>query len=75
MRFYEVWDTASGNVLGSFGTEWEALALVRDLASRRPESHALSLLWGDEDDEDLGGELATGGELLARARTAGTTSA
>lgn len=75
MRFYEIWDTDSGNVLGSFGTEWEALALVRDLAGRRPEPHALSLVWGDDGDEDLGGEVAAGGALLARARTAESTSA
>ncbi|MDP8922300.1 MAG: hypothetical protein M3O34_05410 [Chloroflexota bacterium] len=75
MRFYEVWDTDSGNLLGSSGTEWEALALVRDLSAGRPDSHAFLLVWGDEDDENLGGEIAAGGELLARARTAGSTSA
>ena len=52
----------------AIGTEWEALALVRDLAGGRPESHAFSLVGGGEDDEDPGGVVAAGRELLARAR-------
>ena len=54
MRYYEVWDQRSRNLLGSYGAEWEALALI----------------WGDEDDEDLGGQIAEGAALLARAHAA-----
>jgi hypothetical protein len=75
VRFFEVWDTKTGNMLGSFGTEWEALALVRDLAAASLPTASLSLVWGDEDDESLGGEIAAGPELLSRAREASSTSA
>jgi len=74
-RYYELWDTDSGNVLGSFGTEGQASALVRDLAGSPLRSRALSLVWGGEDDEERGDVIAAGGELLARARMAGSTSA
>jgi hypothetical protein len=70
MKFFEVWDQRSRNLLGSYGAEWEALALVRDLASESAPVDALALVWGDEDDDDLGGEVAVGPALLARARAA-----
>jgi hypothetical protein len=67
MRFYEVWDQRSRNLLGSFGAEPEALALVRDLEAESGPVDALSLVWGDEDDDDLGGQIAQGAALLRRA--------
>jgi hypothetical protein len=75
MRFYEVWDMRSGNLLGSYGAEWEALAHVRDLDSASARVDALALIWGDEDNEDLGGTLAEGPVLVARARAAEPSSA
>jgi hypothetical protein len=75
MRFYEVWDMRSGNLLGSYGAEWEALAQVRDLIAASARVDALELIWGDEDDEDLGGTLAEGTALIARARAAEPSSA
>ena len=68
MRFYEVWDQRSGNLLGSYGSEWEALALVRDLAAASAPTDSLALVWGDEDDEERGSQIAEGQGLLARAR-------
>jgi hypothetical protein len=70
MRYFEVWDQRSRNLLGSYGAEWEALALVRELESESAPVDALTLIWGDEDDDDLGGEVAAGAALLARAHAA-----
>ena len=75
MIFYEVWDQRSGNLLGSYGTEWEALALVRDLAAEAAPVDALALIWGDEDDDDLGGQVDEGQVLLARAHAARPSTA
>ena len=70
--FYEVWDMTSRNMLGSFGTEWEALALVRELADDPLRLGGLALVW---DDEERGAEIASGRELVTRARAADPTSA
>jgi len=70
MKYYEIWDQRSRNLLGSYGAEWEALALVRELESTSAPVDALALIWGDEDDDDLGGQLAEGAVLLARAHAA-----
>lgn len=67
MQSYEVRDTASGNLLGSFGTEWEAGALLCELAAIPARSHSLALVWGDDDDEERGGDVASG-SLLSEAR-------
>ena len=75
MKFFEVWDQRSRNLLGSYGAESEALTLVRDLAAESAPVDALALVWGDEDDEDLGGPIAEGDVLLARARAAASSSA
>ena len=75
MRYFEIWDQRSRNLLGSYGAEWEALALVRDLESESAPVDALALIWGDEDDEDLGGQIAEGSALLDRAHAARTHTA
>ena len=75
MKYYEVWDQRSRNLLGSYGAEWEALALVRELEAESSPVDALALIWGDEDDEDLGGQIAEGSALLARARASQTHTA
>lgn len=75
MIFYELWDHRSGNLLGSYGTEAEALALVRDVIARSGRVEGLSLAWGDDEDDELGGEIAEGVELLSRALGVGPVSA
>lgn len=75
MKYYEIWDQRSRNLLGSYSAEWEALALVRELESESAPVDALTLIWGDEDDEDLGGPIAEGATLLARARAAASHTA
>ncbi len=75
MKYYELWDQRSRNLLGSYGAEWEALALIRDLEADALPVDALALVWGDEDDDDLGGQIAEGAALLARAHAAASHTA
>jgi hypothetical protein len=75
MKYYEIWDQRSRNMLGSYGAEWEALALVRELESESAPVDALALIWGDEDDEDLGGQIAEGPALVTRAHAAASHTA
>jgi hypothetical protein len=48
---------------------------VRELESESAPVDALALIWGDEDDEDLGDQIAEGSALLERARAARTHTA
>jgi hypothetical protein len=70
MSFYEVWDARSGNLLGSYGTEAEALALVRDLSAQADAEVLphLGLVWADDEDEEQGGPVAEGAALVEHAR-------
>ena len=70
MKFYDVWSLGSGNLIGEYATEAEALALVRELLASGWSADTLSLGWGDTDDGEQGGEIATGAALSARAQTA-----
>ena len=75
MIFYEVWDQRSGNLLGSYGTEAEALDLVRDIVARSGRADDLGLASGDDEDDEQGGEIAEGADLVSRALGAGPVSA
>jgi hypothetical protein len=63
---YELWDTASRNLLADFDTEPEALTAVRELLTINPPEMAdeLVLVWRDGSE---GGILAEGATLSARA--------
>src|SRR6266581_2346449 len=64
MIFYELWDKKSRNLLGSFETKEEALALAAGiLAGDSSSIDHLTLDWGKDDDEDAGGQLAEGAKL------------
>ncbi len=45
MASYALWDTRTGNRLGVYGTEEEALAAVRDLVSLRKSARARRIEW------------------------------
>ena len=47
--WWEVWDTDSGNMIGSRDTEAEALALVRELVDKGWPIAALALLADDDE--------------------------
>jgi hypothetical protein len=70
MKFYDLWALHPGNLIGEYRTEAEALAAVRDLLVAGWSTDDLSLGWGDSEDDEQGGEIASGIELAARAATA-----
>ncbi len=45
MASYALWDTRTGNRLGVYGTEEEALAVVRELVSLRKSARARRVEW------------------------------
>src|SRR5712691_4883423 len=66
MIFHELWDIKSRNLVGSYETQEEALAVAaRIIAEDPPSIDRLALEWGDDDDEDAGGLLAKGAKLAA----------
>ena len=71
MKFYDVWSIDPSNVIGEYATEDDAIDVVRTLLRDGWRADQLSLGWGDSEDEDAGGTLATGAELLALVERAG----
>ena len=69
MIFYELWDKTSRNLLGSYGTELEAIALAASIVAENPRSiDRLTLDWADDDDDDAGGLVAEGAQLAGLIR-------
>lgn len=68
---YELWDSASRNMLMDFGSEAEALVEIRALLDVNAPDMAdeLVLLWRDG---AVGGTVAEGAELAARAHNSGS---
>lgn len=64
---FTVWDAASGNALGYFETEAEALALVRDLLADQGPVLGADLLLVYENGRGSGHTVAVGEELVQRA--------
>jgi hypothetical protein len=67
-KVYEVWDTATSNLVTARATEDDALAFVRAYVAQHGRQYALSwvLLW-DDDATDQAGQIAEGSTLIARA--------
>jgi hypothetical protein len=63
---YEVWEMRSGNLVASFGTEADALALVRDAVEAHGEEYGRHLALVREDDDDSSTAIAAGDQLIAR---------
>ena len=64
---YDLWDLESGNIVNTFGTEREALAVVRTLLELNGLEYAQSLSLGWEADDGRLGIVAEGEALVARA--------
>jgi hypothetical protein len=64
---YELWNTQTGNAIGAFDSEADALATVRALLERRGRGYADRLALGYEDDCGRSMQIAEGQELAARA--------
>jgi hypothetical protein len=68
--WYELWDVDTGNIVGSFESEAEALEEVRGLLAVNGSSYAHDLSLGRR--HETGGELIAEGLELARRATAAT---
>jgi hypothetical protein len=66
--FYALWDLESGNQLGDFDTEHEALVVVRDLLDANEPDYAEMLSLGRTGDDGSTVIVADGKALAARAR-------
>jgi hypothetical protein len=65
--FYELWDLESGNIIGDFDTESEALAVVRNLLAVNANSFADLLSLGCTEADGTFRIVAQGRPLAARA--------
>jgi hypothetical protein len=64
---YELWDIETGNAIGSFRTEAEALLIVRELLESNGADYADALDLGWLDERGNAGSIATGSSLRHRA--------
>ena len=70
---YDLWDIESGNIVNTFETEREALAVVRTLLDLNGPEYAQALSLGFEDDDGSMRIVAEGNHLtslLAESSTA-----
>jgi len=65
--FYELLDVETGNLIGTYDDEDEALAIVRRAARLNSSGYVGALALGYENDDGEGAQIAAGAVLLARA--------
>jgi hypothetical protein len=65
--YYELWDVATGNCIGRYGSEVEALARVRSLLAHYGSDYARDLELTEEDELGNFHGTITGVDLSARA--------
>lgn len=65
---YDLWDSASGNIIGTFDTREQALSVVREALSRHGVAYAEALLLGQEDSRGRSKAIAQGKKLVQLAR-------
>jgi hypothetical protein len=70
LRFYELLDLDSGNMINTFSTEAATLEAVRKLLELNGDDYANDLAygWADDEDEEAGEAIAQGAALLERVR-------
>jgi hypothetical protein len=64
---YELWDGDTGNAIGGFDTEADALALVREAIARHGRSYVETWFLGSEDARGRSKLIADGIVLAERA--------
>ena len=64
---YELWETSSGNLIGSYDSESEALAVVRRVVEDEGAPALDSILLQRKDHDDGAKLIAEGKTLLSRA--------
>ncbi len=67
MASYELWQTRTRNLIGTFATKAEALAVVQRAAETHGPAFIDSVLLGHEDDKGRSVMVAQGRELLELA--------
>lgn len=68
--FYELWDLDSGNIIGDFDSEADALQVVRDLLEVNEPDFADALSLGWNGDDGAFAIVAEGAALAERAQAA-----
>ena len=70
--FYVLWDVETGNMVGDFATEAEALSVVRDLLDANEPDYVEALSLGVTDDAGATRMVAEGQNLAHLAHRDGT---
>ena len=71
INVYELWDSATRNLLGTFPSEEAALAVIRGLLQKHGPGAVAGLFLGREDEAGRSTLLAEGNALVKRAEAAG----
>ena len=66
--YYEIWDLESGNLIGDFDTQDEALRLVREMLDTYGVDVAMTFALGEGDANGDSTAIAQGAELVELAR-------
>jgi hypothetical protein len=66
-RLYELWDGETGNLVGAYASEQDALAAVSDAVHRYGPAAATTLALAVEDERGEGGLMVSGASLIERA--------
>ena len=66
--FYVLWDVETGNIVGDFATEDEALSVVRELLEDNAPDYVDALSLGRTDDDGETWLIAEGNPLAVMAR-------
>ena len=67
---FELWNTRTGNLVGTFASEVAALEAVASLADQHGIAYVERLALGSEDNRGQSRQIATGADLAARAQAA-----
>lgn len=71
MAAFEIWEMRSGNLMGSYGSEAEALAVVADAIQTHGAGYAETLALVRENGRGHSETIAMGSELAEQAAAAG----
>lgn len=66
--FYVIWDVETGNIIGDFATEAEALSVVRELLDDNTSDYVDALTLGRTTDDGTSRPVAEGQALADLAR-------
>ncbi len=72
MKYYDLWNAETGNLIASCRTQGEALGLVRETITLndREAVGCWALIWGDDEDDEAGEMIADGAGLADLASMA-----